>query len=621
VRPAPRGRDIDLCSVHCRFRSIVLLVVTTLHVMPALAQRDSTALYRSIHDYSQKRAVTRWIYQNIFAEPETGKAAPAPKTPARRVNPAERYRGKVVRSIRITVTDPFGFSVDDTTQAPVAWLQKVGNKLHRQTRSYVIRDLLLVHRWDTLDPLLITESERLLRASPIVNDARITVQRSAHSRDSVDVHVVVHDKWNYDVTGRGSLSAVTASFRDRNFLGLGQQLEQRIVYGPALQRPELSGNHQIYNIKNTYISSLAQYSTSVAKDQVGFSLQRPFFSSVTRMGGALSLYKTWNREPITDTIDGTTSIKRIDPITFDTWLGRGFPIANDGTVPGRSSIVVVGLRYFQTRYDRRPSFAMDTSRIHSERSTVLGSVGFSARQFYKERYLFRFGATEDVPEGLLLKVTSGLTNAEGLRARVYSGVEASRGRYIPNFGYGSLSISYGTFWNSGEAVDATLRIGLFYFSDLKSLGGWHFRQFVRGSAVMGFSKPQNQVLTLNGDQLYGFNSALVQGTHKELLTFETVAYAPYNILGFRFAPILLYGLGTIGNEGDALFSGRIYNALGLGILIRNENLLVRTFEVSLSFFPYLPEKGGGVFSSGSFTNFSVKAPDFNFTQPAEVGYY
>ena len=588
---------------------------------PVIAQEDSTALYEKIHDYSQKRKVTRWIYEALFVQPQSGEKPPAPKTPQRRVNPAQRYTGKIVRSVQITVTDPFGYSVDDTTKAPKVWVQRAGNSLHHRTHKYVVRQLLLVQRLDTLDPLKIAESERLLRASPIVNDARITVLRSAGSRDSVDVYVVVQDKWSFDVSAEGDFGSASVTARDRNLLGLGQEFEQQVVYGPGFERPELYGKHTVYNIEGTYITSVLQYSTTSSVDAVRLGFDRPFYSPLTRYAGAISGGKTWTRTPILDTLGEEIGTRRVDPVNFDIWLGRSFVLANDGTEPGRQSNIVGGLRYAQTRYALRPSFEEDTLRINSNTSLWLAGAGFSVRQYYEERYLFRFGATEDVPEGLLLKGTAGFRKIELMRSQVYTGFEASRGRHYDDFGYLNVFAGYGTFWRNGAGVDATLRTGFLYFSDLVQIGRWHLREFVRGTAVMGFGKPVYSRLDLNGGQLYGFSSPLVNGTHKELLAFETVAYAPFNVLGFRFAPVLVWGLGTVGEEGDPLFSGRVYHALTLGILVRNENLLVSTFEISLSFFPYMPDNGRNVFEAGSFLDFSLKAPDFSFTQPDVVGYY
>ena len=587
----------------------------------ALAQSDSTELYRKIHDYSQKRKVTRWIYENIFVEPQSGEKSPAPRTPPRRVNPALRYTGRIVRSVQITVTDPFGYSVDDTTRKPVAWVQRAGNSVHYRTHKYLIRQLMLVHANDTVDALRIAESERLLRASPIVNDARVTVVPIAGSTDSVDVLVVVQDIWNIDVSAEGDLGSVSATANDRNFLGLGQELEQRVVYGPGFERPELSGKHSVYNIEGTYIGSLFRYSTSSNVDAASLGFNRSFYSSLTKYAGGLSLGKTWTRTAIVDSAGETIGTRRLDPVYFDTWLGRSFAIANDGSDPGRQSNLIGGLRYAQTRYAMRPSFDEDSLRINSNTSLWLAGAGFSVRQYYKERYLFRFGAIEDVPEGLLLKGTSGFRKIEGVRSQVYTSIEASRGRHYDDFGYLSIAAGYGTYWRNSEGVDATMRTGFLYFSDLMSLGRWHVREFVRGTGVMGFGKPVYSSVDLNGGQLYGFSSALVSGAHKELLAFETIVYAPFNFIGFRLAPVFIYGIGTIGAESDPLFSGRIYQAFALGILVRNENLLVSTFEVSLSFYPYMPGNGRNVFEVGSFLDFSLKAPDFSFTRPDVVGYY
>ena len=604
------------CIRCCRALLVGALILGVLH---ATAQEDSTALYRKIHDYSQKRKVTRWIYEGIFTEPDTGGPEPAPNTPQRRSRQAERYAGRVIRAVHITVLDPFGYSVDDTAKAPTVWIQRAGNSLHRTTRNFIVHDLLLFEEGDTVDALTVTESERLLRASPVVSDAHITVR--AVGRDSADVHVIVHDRWNYDVSGEGGFTSFSATARDRNFLGLGQELEQNVVHGIGFGQPELSGKHSVYNIRNSYIGSTLYYGTSSTRDQLGVALSRAFYSPLTRYAGGFSVGKIWTRTPMLDTLGGSIGTTRLDPIALDTWVGRSFRFAKDGTDPGRSANITTALRYYQTRYAIRPSFLEDSLRVNSENSAWLMSTGFGVRQYYKERYLYRFGSSEDVSEGLLLTATSGVDKTEVMPWRMYAGVSLSRGKHYAKFGYASASLAYGTYWRKGEVDGATLRIDLLYFSDLASLGHWHFRQFVRANVVGGFSKRPFELLTLNGTQFYGFASDQVAGRHKELLRFETVAYAPYNILGFRFAPILLYGMATIGYEGAPYFTGRIHHAITLGLLVRNENLLVSTFEVSLGIYPFIPERGGMLFDPGSVSSFSVSAPDFTFSQPAVVDYY
>ncbi|MEO8734524.1 MAG: hypothetical protein ABI373_09340, partial [Flavobacteriales bacterium] len=245
----------------------------------AWAQSDSSnTIYNRIHDYSLNHKVMRWIYGGIFVEPKNGPEAPPSAPQTERVDPFEKDKGKIVRHIEIHTLDPFGYSVDDTAQAPVNGLQRWGNRLHRKTRQRVVRNLLLVKPLQPLDPLQVTESERVIRASPFVTEARITVEPVQGAKDSVDLVILVHDKWSIDVDGEGDLSSGSVSVRERNFLGWGQAVEQQV--GVVLGQPQLllSGSHQVYNIRNSYISSNAHYSLGPDGNDIGISLQRPFYS-------------------------------------------------------------------------------------------------------------------------------------------------------------------------------------------------------------------------------------------------------------------------------------------------------------------------------------------------------
>jgi hypothetical protein len=311
----------------------------------------------------------------------------------------------------------------------------------------------------------------------------------------------------------------------------------------------------------------------------------------------------------------------VEPLDISTWLGRSFPLENTRSTPARSSAIVTGVLYSTTRFLRRPAADGGGPIAYPNTELYLLSAGLSVRQYYRERYLYRFGMVEDVPEGLLMKLTGGFRHREGEDTLLgYTGVEFSRGRHFHRFGYASLQLAYGTFWQQGKPVDATLRMDLRYFTDLFRMQRWYVRQFITLAATQLDRREPTARLDLNGDQLFGFQSALVAGTHRELLKFETVVYAPYRLLGFRFAPVLLAGFGTIGNAADPLFSGRVHTALGLGVLIRNENLLIKTFEFSVSFYPYIPEQNGAVFDADRFTNFTARLNDFAFTSPGLVGY-
>ena len=623
--PASTGRKA-VPGIMAPIRRGVTVLFLLSFLLPATAQEmdrepdTSMTIYEKIEEFSKKGKVLRWIHGAIFVPPETEKLPPAPNVPSRRVNPYEKYKGRVIRRIEVDVTDPFGYVLEDTASRATNGLQRIGNKMHRKTRPVVIRNLLLIRPYDRLDPLKVTESERMLRTSPAVNDARITVIPVGGRKDSVDVRVRVLDRWSIDAGADGDLSRANLRVTERNLLGLGQELEQRAVVnfqGPFL---ELTGHHRIYNISNTYLSSYLHYQRTELVDRIGIQLDRPFFSPLARWAGGFSSSKTWIRTPLVRTSEDAPQFQRVDPVNWDTWVARSFPL-DAGSESGRLSSFIVGARLGLLRYDTRPYDPVTSNDIYQNSTLLLFSGGLSQRQYYKERYLFRFGLTEDVPEGFLLKVTTGLRKLERSANMPYIGAEIARGRNYERFGYLTYEFGYGTFIGREGIFDGTLRAGITYFSDLVTFGRWHLRQFVRANTTLGFAKPAYSRLNLNVENMYGFESYSISGTTRTLVNLETVAYAPWDLIGFRIAPVLLMGFGVLGDEGEPYLSGQVLSSFTLGLLVRNERLLMNTFEVSLSFYPFIPETGDPLWRHNAFSNFNTRTRDFNFTSPSMIGYY
>lgn len=607
-----RGSTLLLCT---------LLVCCSARTSAQNTPADSAAIYEKLHAYSKKHKVARWIYEGVFVEPVAEEEEPAlAKKPAKRVAAFRKYKGKVIRHVRVYVNDPFGYSVEDTAQAPTSRLQRIGNGLHVRTHEQVIRGLLLMKELQRVDPLKLTESERLLRASPVVNAARVTVQRVSGSADSVDVVVFVLDKWSIDVVGDISTSDGSITVRDRNLLGFGQRFEQGVAYSLGAQRPELNGQYVVYNIADTYIGTSAFYATAAAQDQVGAEVHRDFFSPLTKWAGGAALTSTWTHNTTTDSVGEEMALPSVRPVGLDTWAGRSFPLLNDTTLASQLSRIIVGVRYAQTRFTQRPSFEQDTLRTNSNTSLFLVGAGLSQQQFYKERYLFRFGLTEDVPEGLLVRVNAGVRKRELLAPEPYLGAEVTRGRNYDALGYLTATVAYGTFFHHGQGVDGALRVDVDYFTDRLTFGKWHLRQFVKLRSTVGFNRTRDR-LDLNGQQLYGFSSEVVSGTRKTVLGLQTVLYAPFSFLGFRIAPVALFGVGTVDEEHDRWLSNRIYPAFAIGLLVRNEYLLVKTFEVSIGFYPDVPGSANATTVFNPISNFDLGARGYAFSRPEEVGYY
>ncbi len=609
---------------HRCHRAVLLGLMVLFGVADCRAQKtpaDSADIYKKLHAYSRKHKVAKWIYEGIFVPPTTENEDQAEAgKPPKRTDPFRKYKGKVVRRIVVHVNDPFGYSVDDTVRAPTSGLQRIGNALHRRTRQRVVRSLLLMREFERVDPLKFTESERLLRASPVVNAARIMVRPVKPASDSVDVVVYVLDKWSIDVVGQVSATDASMTVRDRNFLGYGQRLEQGVGYTLGAQRPDLNGQYAVYNIARTYVGSSVFYATTANDDRLGVEAHRDFFSPLTKWAGGAAVTGTWRHITNIDSTGAIVEEPRVHPVDLDTWAGRSFRMSTDTALANRLTRIIVGVRYAQTRFTKRPSFELDTLRTNSDAALFLVGAGISQQQFYKERYLFRFGLTEDVPEGLLVRVNMGLRKRELHGAEPYVGVEIARGRHYDRFGYLGGTLAYGTFFEHGRSVDGALRLDVDYFTDDHMFGKWHLRQFVKFRSTIGLTRISPQRLVLNGEQLYGFSSDEVSGTRKTMLGFQTVLYAPFSLIGFRFGPSVMIGLGTVDEEHDPWFSNRIYPSFAIGLLVRNEYLLVKTFEVSIGFYPDVPGANNPTTLFNPVTSFEPGIRGYAFSRPEIVGY-
>lgn len=608
-----------------------LLCLIPLFVLPALVhaqdEKDQTRIYHELREKSRKHKMTRWIYEALFTDPDRVEAE-APTTTTKNItqNPYLPYKGKIVRSVRIVSLDPFGYSVNDTIGRQPDYIERVGNKYHISTRKRVIRNLLLIEPARPLDPLELSESERLLRLSPYVNDARVYVKESKGKgrkrSDSVDVVVVVQDKWSTTVGSDLDINSPNLKLIEKNLFGIGHQLEEGIAWSNADQYITTSGRYSIFNIKNTFISSSLFYSTTRDNKQIGASLDRPFYSPLAKWAGGVNVTRNYSvfKQTNVETLEETKYPLNYN--TQDVWLAKSFPFSENRTASlgQRSSSIIIGARYYHTDFLTRPSFTIDTNLFNRDQTLYLANVGFTRRTYYKERYLYRFGANEDIPQGISLEYVQGLLNREMQPLWYYSGVKLAAGKHIEEFGYLSGGIGYGTFYDKNFIGQGVVNVDGFYFSDLIQSGTWFFRGFTRYKLVHGLDRASYENVNINGTQMYGFSSDVLTAKSKMIVNFEFVMYTPYKVVGFRFAPVILCGFSTMGSRFNDLFSTQVYQSYALGLLIRNEYLIANTFEVSIGLYPYMPGSSDYTVKTNPFNSYNVRARDFFISKPDLVAY-
>jgi hypothetical protein len=101
---------------------------------------------------------------------------------------------------------------------------------------------------------------------------------------------------------------------------------------------------------------------------------------------------------------------------------------------------------------------------------------------------------------------------------------------------------------------------------------------------------------------------------------QTQSYPPWNFIGFRFGPYLSYSLGLLADAKTPFRKSRVYSQIGLGVLIKNENLVFNTFQISISFYPSIPGVGQDVFIMNSLRTTDFGFRDFEFGKPSVVRY-
>ncbi len=583
--------------------------------------KDTLAVYKKIKKFAYKHKSTKFLFHAVFVDPAPQHYEKKPAlNKKRREDPNLKYEGKIIRRIDVSVLDPFGNSVNDTLWQPEQnSLQKVGNKYHIRTRKRIIRNLLLFETQEQLDVVKISESERLIRGVGYVSDAHIYVMDSdAPGNDSVDVKVYVLDKWALVVPIRVGINNVRLTVRDKNIAGSGQRFEQYVNYKTNGEY-QLAATHHVANISNTYLSSNATLIKTNDVVRAEMSIERPFYSSLTKWAGGSAFTKTWGKYTYTPAGDDATHEIPLSYQNMDVWIGNSIRTKLGKRTNSRLSNTVAAVRYSQTNYNQRPSFEIDTNKVNSNASLLLGSIGLSVSKFYKDQFIFRFGANEDIPEGVVLKLTYGLFHKEQNAMRNYAGIDISKGMHVPKVGYFSASAAYGTFYNKNDN-SSTINLGAIYFTDLLKSNKWYFRQFGYWKYVYGFNKSPIERITLRPDELYGFSNGSITGTSKMLLNLESVIYSPYNFIGFHFAPLILMGFGALKNDDAHMFDGRIYQSYAIGMLFRNENLLTSSFQLSFGFYPNLPDGNNHYTRFNPVTSFSVKFRTFAFSKPAPITY-
>ena len=509
-------------------------------------------------------------------------------------SPFKPYEGKIIRNIYIR-----GYGFEQTFTDTSKRLQYFGtnllNHLHRKTRDWVIRDALFIKEGTPVNAYKLADNERLIRSQNFIQDARILVTPVPDNGDSVDLVVVVKDL--FSIGGAlGSLGyppfSIQGNISEANFLGMGQ----RVQLGANVQqaRDPVFGPQFLYsksNISHSFVTATASYTqinsnvyNGTPNETAWFvQLDRPLYAPYAHLAGGLRIgdFEDFNVYHQADSL-----FFKYHYHTHDGWIGWNLGsdrFLSNTAVRDRKFIAV---RYFRNDFDSVPKQVGNTFNFRfNDREAALTSFTFFRQDFYKTNYVYGFGTTEDLPVGYNVAFTSGWYRQLYLD-RLYAGVDANEFVVSKRGAFAQLFLRSGVFMYRGKAQDASILIGVSYYSPLFVWPNLKVRQYVNFSFTRQINRVGIDPLTINN--VFGlryFTGDSTNGTQRITIHSETTFYLNYKFLGFKFAPFAFGDLSFLTPESGALLKSGLYHGVGAGVRTRNENLVFNTIELRAVYFP------------------------------------
>jgi len=523
-------------------------------------------------------------------------------------NGYEKHNYKVVRKITFKRLNSFGYSITDTTKVPRNFVEKAGNYVHARTQRARIRNNVLFKNGEPLEPLDLSESERLLRQTEYILDARVLVNENTSTEDSVDIIVITKDVFSLS----GSAAFNTKGFgrmqlNDINFLGLGHQFRNKYEFGiDSVNRTwNYAGSYTMENISNSYISAQFIYRDEIQSAQKGVNLYRDFYTINTKYAGALSV--NWFMTPIyfRNSEDNRQRLN-LNFSRQDFWLGKAYKLKSYNLgYDSRARLITAG-RVMATQYYNSPNADYQNNILY------LGSFGYSFRKYYRDQYLFGFGRTEDIPAGSLISFTTGYEKG-ALYNRYYAGGKISFGKYSTDFGYLYFDAQYDGYIRNKRWEQAELSNEILYFTKLLSVGTWQWRHFIWNRSSWGINRKYGEnILNINRQEgVRGFGGP-ERGTRKFVLNYESSLFTPIFFLGFRLALVNFADIAWLsdGNKSNP-FHTKPYQAYGIGFRFRNEYMAFNTIQVLLGYYP----QGSSPLKTYNSTRPYYDFNDLKFSQP------
>ena len=578
----------------------------------------SEGFYDSVYSVAQRNKITKELYNLLIINRPPSNSFSS-KDPIKSESFFKAYKGKIISSIDFVSVDLFGGSVNDTTLKAQSGIGKLSNELHRHTKDEVVAKHLLFSIGDEINPFEISDTERVIRSLPYIEDARIVLKIDSKDPDKVHATVISKDRFPWSVDLSVEDGAVRTGFTNQNILGTGNEFGVGYLYNKE-ENPNhgYDARYTIRNIKDSFIDGTVFLSDNYLGRSKGITLRRDFISPSLKYYGEATLEHV---QPILDLEFADSLYERdfnVERLSYDIWAAHSFQLE-------RRKNISVALRMDHDNFSKRPPVQADSNIIFLNHHFLVGALSFSKINFLKTRNILSFNITEDVPVGFIYSLFIG-NNYTEFGSFPYRGFEVIYSTYSSRLGYflfdvqsGYMNMEDRSFNGVIKRFNGVVQIDGRHFTPLINLGNAYSRVFTRVHFFNGnqLSIPLSQSLA-GENRIPSIDGNQIQGNRLLSLTSEYVVFQPWYFYGFRFATYGHAGVGHVSESRIADPFSRTYFTLGGGVRIRNESLVFNTFEFRVSMFPNAPTEG-----QLFYFKVSISAPRFfespNVSKPKIIG--
>jgi hypothetical protein len=559
----------------------------TLKTAPVANKSD--LFYDSLDVRAHRHRFTGWLYDAMISN--SGEKYTS------EIVSYEYYRqfeGKTIASVKIQRLDVFGPTFDDTSRVAQTGIERFANSIHTRSNVNAVRRNLWIRVGAEFDANLLMDNERVLRELPYLKDVRIVVTSRVEDPQFVDILILTKDVFAFGITGEiDEIDSGKLGIYNQNVLGIGHEISAKFV--GHLNREPYLGVETFYSVKNfrgDFIDFRSGYFNTYQRHGYLVNFNKEFLRPQSAWAGGFN-YSRYFRN---DRMSLTDPVKTDFPLnlwSYDVWYGRNLQVGINEQ-DSRFQMTISG-RVRQFHFIDRPAPDLQNNQYFANSRFYLGSLSFSQRRYVRDRLVYSYGITEDIPKGYLHELVVGYDDNEFMK-RWYSHLYFSSGniaRYKPFYLFASAGI--GGYFNKSDFEQGMIECHLDYISRLFNAGNNKARQFLKINYILGIRRYDiENVFVRYKTGIRGFTSKEAAGQQRLVLNLETVFFQQKEFLKFNTAFFSFLDLGIIGSNHKVIFTQDYYAGIGFGVRLRNENLVFKTIQIRLAYYPNHPSDMGGI---------------------------